>query len=441
MLRRFGYVTSIVALILMVSNLLFAAEPAYPPVSGNVATIDQVGTSKAIVIQTGNTNWVYVSQQGYNFPQTGGGWKLGAYINQTGDNNIAKSVWTTTNDNNGVGIDQTGDSHKAYQYVGSYQQKTTSYSVMGLDIEQWGGNDNWAFQQTIASFGSYGIQDMLIRQQGSDNFMNQLSVGGMAGKMESFQTGNSNDYDVSGKSVAGMASPLALPWAHKPVLSLPSPGAGTPAGEYGQYQNARYGVATVNITGDSNHTAQYQEYRVWATSGAHKATGAIIGGSNYLVQGQIGESNQAYSDIAGDENIVWQSQDGDLNQSDISLTGDSNEAGTMQLGDSNIAKYLVAGDANYIIGLSTGDSNNIDVDVTGDANDINIAQTGNSNGAKVDVVGDTNDVDVIQAGNSNASTTNISGNNNAATTTQTNNFNTGVINITGNGNIGIVTQL
>ncbi len=268
----------------------------------------------------GYFEWKIVVDNNYYQPHYAGDWINGAFIDQVGNSNEASI--NMTNSSNGASINQEGDDNVAHQDLNSSQHKTTNRDRMGLDIDQV-GNENNANQKTVASFGCYGIQGMVIKQEGNNNTANQLSVGGMQSTMEVIQVGNDND-DVVDVSATGKPSPLALPFVHKPV------------GEFTQYQNGRYSTASINVTGDNNHTAQYQEYTSWSVSGHNYAEIDIIGNENNAAQGQIGEFNKATITINGNLNVAAISQTGsgtaewNGNVGSITQTGNNNVSSIVQ---------------------------------------------------------------------------------------------------------------
>ena len=335
--------------LLLFAFSVFAVEPGYPP-TGNAANIDQVGKNRAVIVQTGSLDWAYINQNGTNFGTNGSGdWKYGAFIDQLGNSNIAKIMMPTSD--NGTAISQAGNRNEGYQYIGAPIHKTTSLTDMGLDIEQSGGNDNWAVQVTKSSFGCYGIQGMAVEQVGNRNFSYQLSVGGAYGAtMKIFQHGDDNDYNVN-VAGTGLASPLALPYTFYNAGSYltPSPTTKTPPGviKYAQYQNQMYGRAWMNVAGSRNHTAQYQEYSVWSLSGRHIADMDIVGNDNNVAQGQLGEYDVADVDITGSNDVASQSQKGDSNYAKIDTVGNSNVAGQQQTGNSHSSTIFQNGNGNF----------------------------------------------------------------------------------------------
>lgn len=308
----------------------------------NTATVDQFGTNKATVEQDGSSNEADVDQGAVGSAVTnfgtnlGGDWKYGAFVKQIGNSNEA--VIDVNSSSNGAKIDQEGASNYASMELNASISKTTNWDRMGLDIDQL-GNNNHATQKTISSFGVYGVQGMIIDQDGDYNKASQLSIGGSQTTIEIFQEGDnnnnpamsSNTFDVS---ATGLQNPLALPWVHKP------------AGDFTQYNNAYKGVAHIDVLGDDNNTAQYQEYTVWALGGDNDAYIDITGSTNDAAQGQLGEFNVADLDVLGDGNRISMSQYGDANISTVNISGNNNIAGTQQELDGNNATINQTGNGN-----------------------------------------------------------------------------------------------
>lgn len=350
----------VIFLFAMVFALSFAMA------QNNTADVNQVGNgNNGIVNQSGNSNSANVDQYGSNIakveqvgisnkgkiaqgasgasvlnnyvPGYPGDWKEGAFINQSGERNDAEIDVNVSR--NGSRIDQLGNDNWAKQEVNSAFARTTNWDRMGVDINQE-GNNNWANQKTIASFGTYGVQGMKINQDGNYNVADQLSIGGMSNATEIEQIGNNNNNpDQSGNtfnvSATGLANPLALSWAHKPV------------GNYTQYMFQNKGATHMYVEGNNNNTAQYQEYSVWSVSGQNDAWMDIFGSENNVAQGQLGDMNSSEIDIAGDDNVVTSSQFGDNNFVEIDLTGASNVVGVQQVGDFHSAAVLQTGNSNF----------------------------------------------------------------------------------------------
>jgi hypothetical protein len=265
------------------------------------AYVDQYGTHYADVKQYGGDNNYADVDQGSaatptsdaGYPSYAGDWIGGAYVEQDGNNNIAQI--DDNKSSNGALIYQDGDNNEAYQILGSTQHKTTSWARMGVHINQV-GSDNWAKQETISSYGCYGVQGMMIDQQGDGNYAHQYNVGGMQSDVIVKQIGSNNDYTVD-VSATGI-DPLGMTYAHKP------------AGNFIQYSHGRYCTQDIDIQGSSNHTAQYQEYTSWSVSGHNYEEIDIIGSNNNAAQGQIGEFNWSHITQTTDSNVAATSQTG-----------------------------------------------------------------------------------------------------------------------------------
>ena len=315
--------------------------------SGNVATIDQFGSNIAEIEQSGSNNMGDIDQgtsgtpvTNNKVPSSAGDWKGGAFIDQIGDGNDA-AINMHDGGNNGSSVYQYGNDNKGYQDIGTSQSIGTSWDLMGVDLDQL-GNNNWATQTTVASFGSAGVKRMFVLQDGDKNVADQLSVGGYSNNQNITQIGNNNNnpaesgnaFDVSATT---LANPLALSWAHKP------------AGDFTQYANQMRGTSHMYIEGDNNNTYQYQEYSVWSKSGENDAMMDIYGSENNVVQGQLGEYNSSDIDIDGDGNVVTSSQLGDSNIVDVDLIGGSNNCvvGIEQVGDGHSATVFQSGASNF----------------------------------------------------------------------------------------------
>lgn len=314
--------------------------------AGNTATVTQVGTNDASVDQTGNDHTSTVDQYGTNYatvdqyggngnsadvdqgasgsaisdlgpPSYAGDWIGGAYVEQDGNSNSA--TIDINRGSAGARIYQQGDNNFGYQELNASHSRTTNWNQMGLHIEQV-GDDNWANQKTVSSFGCFGIQGMIIDQQGYNNHANQYSKGGMSCTMEIYQNGSYNDdvVDLSALTCACDACNMAY--------------AGKPAGAVTQYQWARFSTAKIDITGDYNHTQQCQEYQTSGVSGHHYAEMLITGNHNNAAQGQIGEFSYSYVSQNGDNNTAATCQVGDGtaewngNSATITQTGNGNAA-------------------------------------------------------------------------------------------------------------------
>ncbi|KAA3610556.1 MAG: hypothetical protein DWQ05_21280 [Calditrichaeota bacterium] len=287
----------------------------------NTATVDQYGKNLAEVDQTGTSNNADVDQGTAAVPRSNnhppayvGDHEWGAWIEQVGNTNTA--VIDQQGNSGSADIYQLGNLNEGYQEINTFASGATSTTRKGLDIDQI-GDENWANQKTVASFGSFGIKKMYVDQIGDNNLADQYSKGGMQSTMEIRQEGNGNDYTVD-VSATGKPSPLAMSFVDKP------------AGDFTQYQNGRFSTASIDILGDDNHTAQYQEYTVWSTSGANYAEIDILGDFNNAAQGQIGENNTATIDMVGDANVGAISQTGSSHIGDITQTGNNNTSSVIQ---------------------------------------------------------------------------------------------------------------
>jgi hypothetical protein len=335
---------AVIAMLLACVGMVFAQS--------NTSTIDQYGSNIGKVVQTGSYNNADIDQGVAGTPVTNNhvqgyatDWIEGAFINQTGAHNDAwtsmmKAAASGTGSTNGAAIDQIGDYNKAYQDIQTAISRTNNWNRMGLDIDQTGDN-NYANQKTVASFGTYGIQGMWIYQEGDYNIADQYMKGGayMRDQVEIKQVGNNNNnttmsgntYDVS---ATGLGDPLGLPWAYKP------------AGSFTQYMYQNGGSAIMHVTGNDNNTYQYQEYTVWSLSGQDDAEMYITGNTNDAAQGQLGEYNYSNISVGGDRNIATTGQDGDSNIATISTTGDDNVAGIKQVDNLNNGAILQVGNNN-----------------------------------------------------------------------------------------------
>lgn len=326
----------VVLTIILFASLSFAQD--------NSSTIEQYGANIGIITQTGSDNNADIDQGTAASPVTNnkvpayaGDWKGGAFIDQMGINNDA-SINMHDGGNNGSSIYQFGDENKGYQDIGTSQTIATSWTLMGVDLDQL-GSGNWATQKTIASFGSAGIKEMFVIQDGNENVADQLSIGGyvnnqsitQVGSYNNNPTASANSYDVSS---TGLVDPLSLPWAHKPI------------GDFTQYSNQMRGNTVIDVVGDGNNTFQYQEYSVWSLSGENDAFMDVTGNYNDVAQGQLGEYNSSDIDIIGSSNVVTNSQFGDSNIGTIYVEGDLNVAGIQQTNNGNDGNVYQVGSGN-----------------------------------------------------------------------------------------------
>jgi|GEM_PF-5412325 len=230
---------------------------------------------------------------------------------------------------NGARIEQNGNENKAFQDISNSQVKTTNWERMGAHIKQL-GNYNFAQQEVFRSFGTHGSGGILIDQQGLENQARQYVIGGRSNVTEIFQTGNNNTYTGFQSSVADV---LNLNWQFVPADE-----------EYTQFQRGESSEVRLNITGNDNITAQYQE-GIWGRS-YNIANISIEGATNEAVQAQLGTYNEA--------NIVV---DGDSNKAGVQQVGDSNEAQILQTGNSNFGSIYSIGTGHSGIIIQTGGLN------------------------------------------------------------------------------------
>lgn len=389
----------ILVAVLFSSGFVFAQD--------NTATIDQYGSNIGVVDQTGADNTGAIDQGTLATPVTNnhvpayvGDWIHGAFIEQIGDRNDA-SIFMHDGGSNGSSIYQLGDDNEGYQDIGTSHSKWTSWSLMGVDLDQL-GNNNWATQKTVYSFGSAGIKKMFVIQDGNYNVADQLSIGGYGNVQNIHQKGDnnnnpgmsSNTYDVSSTS---LTDPLTLPWAHKP------------AGLYTQYANQMFGTTHMYVEGDGNNTHQYQEYTVWARSGRNDAWIDVWGDDNDVAQGQLGYMNYSDVDVTGDRNVVTTAQDGDDNIANMSVVGDDNIAAKDQVGNTNNGSISITGSGNVALETQTGNGNSIQ-----HGGSFGIVITGDDNSNIAVQTGDGNSYNSIQTGNDNVATLTQTGDNNRA---------------------------
>ncbi|MBW4057247.1 MAG: hypothetical protein HIU83_18065 [Proteobacteria bacterium] len=308
--------------LLLAPGMAFSANVADVTQVGdsNVATADQAGAenkadvsqygnkSKADVDQIGNSNKATVAQGTSGSPINSGdlvGYVTGAKIYQEGNSNTASTTWHVGN--LGSRISQIGHGNTGTQDLSATEgYKAGKYAI---DIQQL-GDDNQAAQTTSPSYGSYGIQDMLIYQKGNSNLGTQTSIGGKATVMTISQTGDNNN---STQSQDGMVD-----------------------------------VTIANIVGDGNRTVQSQVSSVWgAATSYNSATIDILGNDNVSVtQTQLGVSNTADIDITGNANIATQNQIGNNNIAKLTQTGNSNIASQLQTGNGNSSTVSQVGSFN-----------------------------------------------------------------------------------------------
>jgi len=398
-MKKLFVITLALILVIGISGMVLAAENVGDITQTgdkNEAEIEQDGHNTAAITQSGDKNDAEIEQEGTNFDTSS--WRYGAYIEQTGDKNEADIFMPTSA--NGTRIQQVGDSNIASQIIGAKIHKSTDWNRMGLHIKQF-GNNNDAFQETLSSFGCYGIQDMYIEQNGDGNFVDQYSIGGMQSLMEAYQIGDGNTST--------------------------------------QYQDARFSNLHLYINGDNNTTDQYQEYSVWAYSGNHDAYIDITGDRNDVYQTQFGEDDFLDVDIVGNRNYVKQKQtdneenESDLNSASVTITGDKNKS---DCSECNSYKYFnTHGYTQY----QEGQGNIADITVNGDNNNFCQWQDGYTNEADITISGNKNTARQVQENDDNFATVYFNGDNNLACQYQ-DGEDSSIINVTGSGNEATVCQ-
>lgn len=307
----------------------------------NKATLSQFGKNTSIINQLGDKNSATVEQGDEGRPVKNidtESWRHGAFIDQIGNNNEAEiKIWKgdgsqqSGGGSNGARIEQTGNYNKAFQNISNSHVKTTNWDRMGAHIKQL-GNENFAKQEVFRSFGTHGSGGIIIDQQGDANHAHQYVIGGRNNVTETYQTGNNNNY--TGFTNSDVSDILNLSWSFKPV------------GEnFSQFQRGENNALRLNIVGDNNITAQYQEGDVW--------------GRSY---------NSANINVEGDYNEVAQAQLGTRNEADIKVFGDSNKAGIQQVGTNNMAEIFQQGNLNFGIITSAGAGNAGRINQTGSMN-------------------------------------------------------------------------
>ncbi|MBU2028274.1 hypothetical protein KJ761_00060 [Patescibacteria group bacterium] len=291
---------------------------------GSLATIDQVGANNlSNVFQYGNTLKGDVDQignlnHGYIFQGTSGapvstpalvGYITGAKIYQEGDRNYARTSWFT----GAIGsrIYQVGNDN-----YGTQDLSSTEHYVAGryaVEINQV-GNSNRGVQTTSFLYGSYGIGNMLIDQDGNSNTGTQVSIGGKASVMNILQRGNTNT-------------------------------------SY-QYQDGMVDVGIADIFGDGNTTFQSQISSVWgAATSYNSAIIHIVGNGNNASQTQYGVRNSADISVTGSGNVGTQVQNGDYNVALLTQNGLNNNSTQSQTGNGNASTVLQTG--NNLISVVT----------------------------------------------------------------------------------------
>ena len=309
----------------------------------NKAEVTQYGTNTSIINQLGEKNNATVEQgeEGALRSVTNKdtqSWRYGAFIDQVGNENEAKiklwkgdGTYQSGGSSNGARIEQDGDNNKAFQDISNSQVKTANWDRMGAHIKQL-GNENFAKQEVFRSFGTQGSGGIIIDQQGLTNQARQYVIGGRENVTEIYQIGNNNSY--AGSTNADVADILSLDWNLIPV------------GEnFSQFQRGENSELRLNILGNDNITAQYQEGTVWGRT-YNIANIDIEGSSNEAVQAQLGKDNKAVIDVYGD-----------LNRAGVQQFGDDNEAEIFQTGDSNLGFIYSTGTGHSGIITQTGNMN------------------------------------------------------------------------------------
>jgi hypothetical protein len=287
--------------------------------NSNEANVTQYGTNTSLVNQSGEDNDATVTMGEDGSPVNNSdtpSWRYGAFIDQIGQENKAginihkgDGTYQSGGNSNGARIEQYGNRNQAFQDISNSQVKTTNWDRMGAHIKQL-GDDNFGQQQVFRSFGTHGSGGILIDQNGNENQALQYVIGGRSNVTEIFQYGDGNKYTGFQSQIADI---LDLPWALKP------------AGDFAQYQRGEYSTVRIDVLGDDNITAQYQEGTTWG-GGYNTAEIDIIGNENQAAQAQLGINNVAGITITGSWNKAGVQQLGDYHSGVISQTGDSNNA-------------------------------------------------------------------------------------------------------------------
>lgn len=318
-MKKMKMMASAMCVLLMVPVIAFSANLANVTQVGDsdTATVDQIGAGnnanvsqygnglKADVDQVGSGNAATVSQGASGASVNSSalvGYVSGAKISQVGDNNVASTTWHVGN--LGSQIMQNGDSNTASQDLsGTSGYKAGKYAI---DIQQT-GNFNQAAQVTSAKYGTYGIQEMLVKQDGDLNVATQTSISGISDGMEIIQTGSSNQ-------------------------SM-------------QFQDGMHDKASANIVGNGNVTNQSQVYTVWGLTD-RTVTIDILGDTNNATQSQFGVSSTADISIVGNANTAMQSQVGNNNFAKLTQNGNNNFACQSQVGNGNSSTVVQTGNLN-----------------------------------------------------------------------------------------------
>lgn len=329
-------------------GMVLSASMAMAQVASNTATIDQYGTNVAQIEQDGEKNLADINQGSLshsviNSPANSQGNLYGSYVKQIGNENEA--LVDVSGSGNGTKIYQEGFSNYGKQDINANGSAGIVNLKMGVDLYQK-GNDNSSLQTTVPSFGSSPVRLMYVDQQGNDNFVNQLSIGGSGNSQHVVQKGNNNNNPTkSGNSLdvsaTGLNNPMNLSWAYG------NQGGYSSTNDYTQYSNQMAGKAHIDIEGNDNNTFQFQESS-WSNT-ANVATIKIAGNANDVIQGQKGNLNTSEIDVNGSGNVITSSQLGDHNTTSIELlfASDNNVVGVEQTGNWQDASVLQSGVSNF----------------------------------------------------------------------------------------------
>lgn len=288
----------------------------------NEGDVTQYGTNTSLINQSGVENKATVDMGEDGSPVTNkdtDSWRYGAFVDQIGEENVAEikihsgdGTYQSGGNSNGARIEQNGILNQAFQDISNSQVKTTNWDRMGAHIKQL-GDANFAQQEVFRSFGTHGSGGILIDQIGSDNQARQYVIGGRNNVTEIFQDGYGNVYTGFQSQIAEI---LDLPWVLKP------------AEDFAQYQRGESSTVKIDIIGNDNITAQYQE-GIWGRS-YNVAEIYITGDENQAAQAQLGTNNEAEITIVGSFNKAGIQQYGDFHDGDITQTGDLNKATIIQ---------------------------------------------------------------------------------------------------------------
>ncbi len=307
----------------------------------NNAQITQYGTNSSIINQDGDKNLATVDQGEGGKSVTNKdtpSWRYGAFIDQVGNENEATirewrgdGTYQSGGSSNGARVEQDGNKNIAFQDISNSQVKTTDWNRMGAHIKQL-GDENFAQQEVFRSFGTNGSGGIIIDQQGDENQARQYVIGGRDNITEIFQTGDNNVY--TGFTSSKVGDILNLSWVFKPTGE-----------DYSQYQRGEGNEVRLNILGNNNITAQYQEGDVWGYS-YNIADINIVGHSNEASQAQLGTGNNADIEIYGHLNKAGIQQLGDNNEAEIFQTGDSNCGLIYSIGTGHLGMITQTGGMN-----------------------------------------------------------------------------------------------